>query len=354
MNPSLIIQIGWKGIKFPGRCGEVQCWREKKGLKKFKVKWREVKVTHSCLTLCGPREVPGMCPFCGLQGLLACRHSHVRACFRFHIPSPYAFTGPKSSYISSSTVAFSSHTQAIYQRFTTVTDFTVTHFLDCQLKIVSAKQMFVSQPTFPWTPTAISEVWSTDHKTRTYGLNTTRGTNCTLKRRCTVWLWFSLRHLQEKLVKQGINYKECSKLKVYSFFINHLSGLNGLFYWFFSMMNVNWLINHSHLKLCVWIFSGNLPWAHGAALTTSISPEPSASSWSRHPDLSYAPPSLNDSAGHETAFSRLTSSSAISHIYSWNYICFCLFLPRVSPALALPPVGSEVHTFIYRIYRAKY
>ena len=72
MNPSLIIQIGWRGIKFPGRRGEVQCWRKKRGLKKFKVKWREVKVTHSCLTLCDPREVlrnhalPLACKTCSL------------------------------------------------------------------------------------------------------------------------------------------------------------------------------------------------------------------------------------------------------------------------------------------------
>lgn len=95
------------------------------------------------------------CPFSGLQDLLA------RTCARCYaqIPSPSPFTGPKSSHISS-TVAVSSHTQAIYQRFSTVIDLTVTHSLDCQLKIVSAKQMFVSEPTFPRTHTAISEVWS--------------------------------------------------------------------------------------------------------------------------------------------------------------------------------------------------
>ena len=52
------------------------------------------------------------CPFSGLQDLLA----HTCARCYFQIPSPYPFTGPRSSYISS-TVAFSSHTQAIYQRF---------------------------------------------------------------------------------------------------------------------------------------------------------------------------------------------------------------------------------------------
>ena len=119
VNQSLISQIGWKGIKFPGWHGVsitgLQCWREKS----YQEDWRRSRLlgNHALSLVCRRVSLSfslsfSLPPFLSIFALPACSCAHNSR--------PYFSIGPKSSYISYSTLAFSSYKQVIYHHFTIV------------------------------------------------------------------------------------------------------------------------------------------------------------------------------------------------------------------------------------------